>query len=551
MQLRAEEISQIIKKQIQSYEKAALTMETGTVLSVGDGIARVYGLEGAMAGELLEFPGGLMGLVLNLESDNVGSALFGDTSAIKEGALVKRTGRIMEVPVGEALTGRVVNALGQAIDGKGPIETPNRRRVELKAPGIISRQSVKEPLQTGIKAIDSMVPIGRGQRELIIGDRQVGKTAVAVDTIINQKGQGVYCFYIAIGQKQSTVASVVDKLSQHGAMEYTTVVMASASESAPLQFIAPYTGVTMAEYFRDSGRHALCVYDDLSKQAVAYRQLSLLLRRPPGREAYPGDVFYIHSRLLERAAKMADEHAVVKAGTKNWKDIGEAKVHLGAAGKEEAEHELKEKGEGFEVLKNPQSGGSLTALPIIETQGGDVSAYIPTNVISITDGQIFLESDLFFSGVRPAINVGISVSRVGGSAQIKAMRSVAGTLKLDLAQYREKAAFSQFASDLDKVTRDMLERGVRLVEILKQGQYVPLTAEKQVVIIYAGTKGFLDGLPVSELKAYEKSLYDFIESKHGDIFETLRTKKVLDKDLEAKLKTALEAFGKAYGKEKH
>jgi F-type H+-transporting ATPase subunit alpha len=548
MQLRAEEISQIIKKQIQSYEKAALTMETGTVLSVGDGIARVYGLEGAMAGELLEFPGGLMGLTLNLESDNVGVALFGETTTIKEGALVKRTGRIMDVPVGEALTGRVVNALGQPIDGKGPIETPHRRRVELKAPGILARQPVKEPLQTGIKAIDAMVPIGRGQRELIIGDRQVGKTAVAVDTILNQKGQGVYCFYVAIGQKQSTVASVVDKLAHRGAMEYTTVVMAGASESAPLQFIAPYTGVTMAEYFRDSGRHALCVYDDLSKQAVAYRQLSLLLRRPPGREAYPGDVFYIHSRLLERAAKMAEEFAVVKAGTKLWKDLGDAKVYFGAPGREEAEHELKQKGEGHEILRNPASGGSLTALPIIETQGGDVSAYIPTNVISITDGQIFLESDLFFSGVRPAINVGISVSRVGGSAQIKAMRSVAGTLKLDLAQYREKAAFSQFASDLDKVTRDMLDRGIRLVEILKQGQYVPLPAEKQVVIIYAGTKGFLDGLEVSKLGAYEKDLYAFLESKHPEILDTIRTKKALDKDLEAQLKAALEEFGKAFGK---
>jgi F-type H+-transporting ATPase subunit alpha len=548
MQLRAEEISQIIKKQIQSYEKAALTMETGTVLSVGDGIARVYGLEGAMAGELLEFPGNIMGLTLNLESDNVGAALFGDTTAIKEGALVKRTGRIMDVPVGEALTGRVVNALGQPIDGKGPIETPHRRRVELKAPGILARQPVKEPLQTGIKAIDALVPIGRGQRELIIGDRQVGKTAVAIDTILNQKGQGVYCFYVAIGQKQSTVASVVDKLTQRGAMEYTTVVMAGASESAPLQFIAPYTGVTMAEYFRDSGRHALCIYDDLSKQAVAYRQLSLLLRRPPGREAYPGDVFYIHSRLLERAAKMAEEFAVVPAGTKAWKDIGTAKVHLGAPGREEADHELKEKGSGHEILRNPASGGSLTALPIIETQGGDVSAYIPTNVISITDGQIFLESDLFFSGVRPAINVGISVSRVGGSAQIKAMRSVAGTLKLDLAQYREKAAFSQFASDLDKVTRDMLDRGVRLVEVLKQGQYVPLPAEKQVAIIYAATKGFLEGLAVNKLAAYEKDLYAFLESKHPAILETIRTKKALDKDLEAQLKTALDEFGKAFGK---
>src|SRR5580692_4956935 len=400
MQLRAEEISAIIKKQIQNYEKAALTMETGTVLSVGDGIARVYGLEGAMAGELLEFPGGLMGLVLNLESDNVGAVCFGEVTNVEEGSVVKRTGRILDVPVGEALIGRVVNALGQAIDGKGPIESPHRRRVEVKAPGILARQPVKEPLQTGIKAIDSMVPIGRGQRELIIGDRQTGKTAVAIDTIINQKGLGVYCFYIAIGQKQSTVASVVDKLTQHGAMEYTTVVTSGASESAPLQFIAPYTGVTMAEYFRDSGRHALCIYDDLSKQAVAYRQLSLLLRRPPGREAYPGDVFYIHSRLLERAAKMADEFVVVKADVTEWDKRGEAKVHKGELGKHQAEVELEEKGEGFRLLRNPKSGGSLTALPIIETQAGDVSAYIPTNVISITDGQIFLETDLFYSGVR-------------------------------------------------------------------------------------------------------------------------------------------------------
>ncbi|MGO9712933.1 MAG: F0F1 ATP synthase subunit alpha, partial [Polyangiaceae bacterium] len=418
MQLRAEEISQIIKKQIQGYEKATLTMETGTVLSVGDGIARVYGLDGAMSGELLEFPGGVTGLVLNLESDNVGAVLFGDAGVIKEGSTVKRTGRIMEVPVGEAAIGRVVNALGQPVDGKGPIETPHRRRVEIKAPGILARQPVKEPLQTGIKAIDSMVPIGRGQRELIIGDRQTGKTAVAIDTIINQKGQGVYCFYIAIGQKQSTVASVVDRLTQNGAMEYTTVVTSGASDAAPLQFIAPYTGVTMAEYFRDSGRHALCIYDDLSKQAVAYRQLSLLLRRPPGREAYPGDVFYIHSRLLERAAKMAEEWVAVPKGTK-WEGKGSAHIHRGEDAKKEAEKEAKASDGKLEAVKNPSSGGSLTALPIIETQGGDVSAYIPTNVISITDGQIFLETDLFYSGVRPAINVGISVSRVGGNAQIK------------------------------------------------------------------------------------------------------------------------------------
>ena len=546
MQLRAEEISQIIKKQIQGYEKATLTMETGTVLSVGDGIARVYGLDGAMSGELLEFPGNITGLVLNLESDNVGAVLFGDAGAIKEGVTVKRTGRIMEVPVGEAAIGRVVNALGLPVDGKGPIETPHKRRVEIKAPGILARQPVKEPLQTGIKAIDSMVPIGRGQRELIIGDRQTGKTAVAIDTIINQKGLGVYCFYIAIGQKQSTVASVVDKLTQHGAMEYTTVVTAGASESAPLQFIAPYTGVTMAEYFRDTGRHALCIYDDLSKQAVAYRQLSLLLRRPPGREAYPGDVFYIHSRLLERAAKLAEEWVAVPSGTK-WEGKGSAHVHRGEDGKKEAEKEAKGK-EGFEAVKNPNSGGSLTALPIIETQGGDVSAYIPTNVISITDGQIFLETDLFYSGVRPAINVGISVSRVGGSAQVKAMRSVAGTLKLDLAQYREKAAFSQFASDLDKVTRDMLERGVRLVEILKQGQYAPLPVEKQIIVIYAGTKGYVDDLPVNKLAEFEKGLIDHLTAKHPKVFESIREKKVLEKDAEEELKKAIGEFKTAFGK---
>ena len=548
MQLRAEEISSIIKKQIQNYEKAALTTETGTVLSVGDGIARIYGLEGAMAGELIEFPGGIMGLVLNLESDNVGAVLFGESTGIKEGATVKRTNRIMEVPVGEAAIGRVVNALGIPVDGKGPIETPHKRRVEIKAPGILARQPVKEPLQTGIKAIDSMVPIGRGQRELIIGDRQTGKTAVAIDAIINQKGLGVYCFYVAIGQKQSTVAAVVDKLTQHGAMEYTTVVISGASESAPLQFIAPYTGVTMAEYFRDTGRHALCVYDDLSKQAVAYRQLSLLLRRPPGREAYPGDVFYIHSRLLERAAKMADRLVVVAKGT-TWENRGDAKIHVGEQGHESSAEELKAKGDGFEVVKDPLSGGSLTALPIIETQAGDVSAYIPTNVISITDGQIFLEADLFYSGVRPAINVGVSVSRVGGSAQIKAMKGVAGSIKLDLAQYREKAAFSQFASDLDQVTRNMLERGARLVEILKQGQYVPQAVEKQVVIIYAGTKGHLDSIEVARLGEYEKQLYSFIESKHPEIFETIRTKKALDKDTEATLVKALKDFGTAFGKE--
>jgi F-type H+/Na+-transporting ATPase subunit alpha len=547
MQLRAEEISGIIKTQIQNYEKAALTTETGTVLSVGDGIARIYGLEGAMAGELLEFPGNLMGLVLNLESDNVGAACFGEVTNVKEGAVVKRTGRILDVPVGEALVGRVVNALGLPVDGKGPIESPHRRRVEVKAPGILARQPVKEPLQTGIKAIDAMVPIGRGQRELIIGDRQTGKTAVALDAIINQKGQGVFCFYIAIGQKQSTVASVVDKLTQHGAMEYTTVVTAGASEMAPLQFIAPYSGVTMAEYFRDSGRHALVVYDDLSKQAVAYRQLSLLLRRPPGREAYPGDVFYVHSRLLERAAKMAEEFAVTKKDVTEYDKRGDAKVFKGELGKHAAEQDLKEKGDGYHIVRNPRSGGSLTALPIIETQAGDVSAYIPTNVISITDGQIFLETDLFYSGVRPAINVGISVSRVGGSAQIKAMKAYAGKLKLELAQYREMAAFAQFASDLDKVTRDQLERGARLVELLKQGQYVPLPVEKQIVSIYAGTRGYIDRLPLNQIGAYERELHDFVEKKYPAVYETIRTKKVLDADTEKSLKKALDEFGSAFG----
>src|SRR5664279_76226 len=438
MEIRAEEISEIIRKQIKEYGKEVEVSETGTIISIGDGIARIHGLAGAMAGELLEFPGGVTGMVLNLEEDNVGAAILGEFAEIKEGDTVKRTGRITEVPVGDALIGRVVNAIGQPIDGKGPINTSSFSKVEIKAPGIVDRKSVHQPMATGLKAIDSMVPIGRGQRELIIGDRQTGKTAVAIDTIINQKGGDVVCIYVAIGQKRSTVAQVVSKLTEHGAMDYTIVVAATASESAPLQFIAPYTGVTMCEFFRDSGKHALIIYDDLSKQAVAYRQLSLLLRRPPGREAYPGDVFYLHSRLLERACKVSD-----------------------ACG-----------------------AGSLTALPIIETQAGDVSAYIPTNVISITDGQIYLESDLFYSGVRPAINVGLSVSRVGGSAQVKAMKQVAGTLRLSLAQYREMAAFAQFGSDLDKATQMQLARGERLVEVLKQPQYRPIPSEKQVLIIF-------------------------------------------------------------------
>jgi len=496
MEIGTAEISRIIKEQIRDYEKTVEIQEIGTVLSTGDGIARIYGLDKVAAGELLEFPHDIYGIALNLEEDNVGAALFGETHMIKEGDTVKRTGRIAEVPVGKDLIGRVVDALGQPIDGRGPIDAKERRRIELKAPGIVARQPVKEPLQTGLKAIDGMIPIGRGQRELIIGDRQTGKTAVAIDAIINQKGGNVICIYVAIGQKRSTVAQVVDRLREAGAMEYSIVVAATASESAPLQFIAPYSGCTIGEYFRDNGGHALVIYDDLSKHAVAYRQLSLLLRRPPGREAFPGDVFYLHSRLLERAAKMSEA----------------------------------------------MGSGSLTALPIIETQAGDVSAYIPTNVISITDGQIFLESDLFYSGVRPAINVGISVSRVGGNAQIKAMKQVAGTLRLELAQYREMAAFAQFGSDLDQATQRQLNRGARLVELLKQGQYQPLSVEKQIVIIYAGTNGFIDELPLNALKKYEQELYSFMESKHPEIFADILKKRELDGDLRAKLNKALEEF---------
>ncbi|MEX0804646.1 MAG: F0F1 ATP synthase subunit alpha [Candidatus Binatia bacterium] len=496
MQIGTAEISRIIKDQIRDYEKTVEIQEIGTVLSTGDGIARIYGLDRVAAGELLEFPHNIFGLTLNLEEDNVGAALFGETHMIKEGDTVKRTGRIAEVPVGKALIGRVVNALGEPIDGRGPIESNERRRIEIKAPGIVARQPVKEPLQTGLKAIDAMIPIGRGQRELIIGDRQTGKTAVAIDTIINQKGGNVICIYVAIGQKRSTVAQVVDKFRERGAMDYTIVVAATASESAPLQYIAPYSGCTIGEYMRDNGGHALVVYDDLSKHAVAYRQLSLLLRRPPGREAYPGDVFYLHSRLLERAAKMSDA----------------------------------------------MGSGSLTALPIIETQAGDVSAYIPTNVISITDGQIFLESDLFYSGVRPAINVGISVSRVGGNAQIKAMKQVAGTMRLELAQYREMAAFAQFGSDLDQATQRQLNRGSCLVELLKQDQYQPLPVEKQVVIIFAGTNGFIDELPLASIKKYEQDLLLFVQTKYPDLYTDILKKREIDSDLRATLVKLLEEF---------
>ncbi len=501
MQIKAEEISSIIREQVKSFEKQVDVAEVGSVLQVGDSIAKVYGLDGAMAGELLEFPGGLKGIALNLEEDNVGTVILGSDEHIKEGDLVKRTGRIAEVPVGEAVVGRVVDSIGTPLDGKGPIEAKEFRRVEVRAPGVIERQPVREPLQTGIKAIDAMIPIGRGQRELIIGDRQTGKTAIAVDTIINQKGQNVICIYVAIGQKRSTVARVIKILEESGAMAYSIIVSATASEPASLQYLAPYAGVSMGEYFRDTGRHALIIYDDLSKHATAYRQLSLLLRRPPGREAYPGDVFYLHSRLLERAAKFS-----------------------------------KEKG-----------GGSLTALPIIETQAGDVSAYISTNVISITDGQIYLGSDLFYSGIRPAINVGLSVSRVGGSAQIKAMKAVAGSLRLDLAQYREMAAFAQFGSELDKATQAQLARGQRMVELLKQGQYRPMPVENQVISIFAGTNGYLDDVPVNRVRQFEEELLDYVTREHPKLQRDIVAKGKLDDELTTDLRNMLTKFKSKLG----
>ncbi|MDD3444935.1 MAG: F0F1 ATP synthase subunit alpha [Zavarzinia sp.] len=508
MDLRAAEISAVLKDQIANFGAEAESTEVGQVLSVGDGVARVYGLDGVQAGEMVEFPGGVKGMALNLEADNVGIVIFGDDRAIKEGDTVKRTGTIVDVPVGKGLLGRVVDGLGNPIDGKGPLVDVTRSRVEVKAPGIIPRQSVHEPMQTGLKAIDSLVPVGRGQRELIIGDRQTGKTAVAIDTFINQKpvnAQGdeskkLYCIYVAVGQKRSTVAQIVKMLEDNGAMEYSIVVAATASEPAPLQFLAPYTGCTMGEFFRDNGMHALIVYDDLSKQAVAYRQMSLLLRRPPGREAYPGDVFYLHSRLLERAAKMSDV----------------------------------------------KGAGSMTALPIIETQAGDVSAYIPTNVISITDGQIFLETNLFYQGIRPAINVGLSVSRVGSAAQIKAMKQVAGSIKLELAQYREMAAFAQFGSDLDASTQRLLNRGARLTELLKQGQFSPLPVEEQVCSIFSGVKGYLDKLPVAKVGDFEKALLDELRTKQSDILAAIRTEKALSKDTEAKLAAVCDATAKRF-----
>lgn len=512
--VRPDEVSSILRKQLAGFESEVEVYDVGTVLQVGDGIARVYGLSQVAAGELLEFPNKVMGMALNLEEDNVGAVLFGESSTVKEGDTVKRTGILASVPVGEAMLGRVINPLGEPVDGKGPIETAIRLPLERRAPGVIFRKSVHEPLQTGLKAIDSMIPIGRGQRELIIGDRQTGKTAVALDTIINQKGKGVYCIYVAVGLKGSTVAQVVNTLEKYGAMAYTTVISATASDPAPLQFIAPFAGAALGEYFRDTGRHALVVYDDLSKQAVAYRQLSLLLRRPPGREAYPGDVFYLHSRLLERAAKITDDIDVVR----QMNDLPD---------------ELKP------IVKG---GGSLTALPIIETQAGDVSAYIPTNVISITDGQIFLESSLFNSGQRPAINVGISVSRVGGAAQIKAMKKVAGTLRLDLAQFRELEAFSKFGSDLDKSTKAQLDRGARLVEILKQGQYVPMPVEKQVAIIFLGTQGLLDTVAADDIRRFEEEFLEMLEHKNPDILKVIAESGTLEADTAAKLKEVAEKF---------
>jgi F-type H+-transporting ATPase subunit alpha len=550
VEIRSADISRIIKQQIQDFDKRIDVAETGTVLSVGDGIARVYGLEGVMAGELVEFPGELFGLVLNLEEDNVGCALFGSDAEVREGDTVRRTGKIASVPVGPGIVGRVLNALGQPIDGKGPVESDETRFIEVKAPGIVYRQSVKEPLQTGIKAIDAMIPIGRGQRELIIGDRQTGKTALAIDAIINQAythktDSPVFCIYVAIGQKRSTVAQVVDTLQKHGAMAYTTVVAATASESAPLQFIAPYAGVSLAEWFRDSGKHVLIIYDDLSKQAVAYRQLSLLLRRPPGREAYPGDVFYLHSRLLERAAKMAEHYVIVpKDADATVENALDGKVYTNPLEHEHgrkilAAHADKDK---LAFKRVPGTGGSMTALPIVETQAGDVSAYIPTNVISITDGQIFLETDLFYSGIRPAINAGLSVSRVGGNAQVKSMKKVAGQLRLTLAKYRELAAFAQFGSDLDKATQRQLHKGERLVEILKQPQYAPIPVGKQIMIIIAATRDYLNEHPLSALRKYETELNAYIETNFPEIFNELNEKGTLTEDMEKTVTRALDEF---------
>ncbi len=558
MAIRPEEITSILERELQGYRREIKEEGVGTVLQVGDGIARIYGLQECMVSELLEFvdeKGNLItdsngavirAIALNLEEDNVGAVILGPVEEIEEGTTVRRSGRIIEVPVGEALLGRVVSAVGDPLDGKGPIITTETGRIETKAPGVVDRQPVKEPLQTGLKAIDALVPIGRGQRELIIGDRGTGKTAIAIDTIINQKGQDVVCIYVAIGQKASTVANVQRILEEKGAMEYSIIVAATAADPAPLQYIAPYTGCTIGEYFRDKGGHALVIYDDLSKQAVAYRQVSLLLRRPPGREAYPGDVFYLHSRLLERAAKVREDYIIVaKSEPGGVKEGVNSKIYKGGEGSSEAKKDLAElDNPDLEIRKLPGTGGSLTALPIIETLASDVSAYIPTNVISITDGQIFLDPDLFFSGVRPAINVGISVSRVGRSAQVNAMKSakVAGRMKLDLAQYREVQAFSQFASDLDKATRDQLERGSRLIEVLKQPQYNPMPIEQMVTIIYAGNNGFLDDIPVNQVNRFEAEFHPYMAENYPDVMEKIRRTRDLDADAEAGLVKAITAF---------
>ncbi len=557
MAIRPEEITSILERELQSYTRTIEEVGVGTVLQVGDGIARIYGLQDVMVSELLEFLDAkgnpitddsnavIRAIALNLEEDNVGAIILGPDTKIREGTTVRRTGKIIEVPVGEAMLGRVISAVGDPLDGKGPIITDQFSYLETRAPGVIERQPVKEPLQTGLKAVDALVPIGRGQRELIIGDRGIGKTAIALDTIINQKGGDVVCIYVAIGQKASTIGNVQRALAEAGAMEYTIIVAATAADPAPMQYIAPYTGATLGEYFRDKGGHALVVYDDLSKHAVAYRQVSLLLRRPPGREAYPGDVFYIHSRLLERAAKLREDYIIAKKDADGSAKVGvNSEVYQGGEGRDHAKTVLAElpNASDLEVRKMPGTGGSLTALPIIETQASDVSAYIPTNVISITDGQIFLEPDFFYSGVRPAINVGISVSRVGRSAQVNAMKKVAGKMRLDLAQYREVQAFSQFASDLDKATRDQLDRGARLVEILKQPQYLPMSVDKQVTIIYAGYNGYLDDVAVKDIRKWEDQFHPFMAENYPDIMEKISRTKDLDSDTEAALGKAITAF---------
>ena len=543
MDFNVSEITALLKQQIEGYERKVDVAEVGTVTSVGDGIARIHGLEKAASLELLALPHDVFGLALNLEEDSIGAVLLGDVQKIREGDVVRRTRRIIETPVGRSMLGRVVDALGRPVDGRGPVEAEGSAPHERIAPGVVFRQSVKEPLQTGLKAIDALIPIGRGQRELIIGDRQTGKTAIALDTIINQKGKGVICIYVAIGQKQSTVAQVVRTLEEYGALEHTIVVSASASDPAPMQYLAPYAGCAMGEFFRDRGEHVLCVYDDLSKHAAAYREISLLLRRPPGREAYPGDVFYLHSRLLERAAKLRERYVVVPAGAPaGASESVDGAEYWGAPGFERAKEKAKELGAGHEVRKAPGTGGSLTALPVIETQAGDISTYIPTNVISITDGQIFLETDLFYAGIRPALNVGLSVSRVGGSAQVPAMKKIAGPLRLELAQYRELAAFAQFGSDLDKATQAQLARGRRLQEILKQPQYQPVSVEKQIALIFAATNGYLDAVPVEKAAEYEKRLNGYLDASRADLLALIAERKKLDDEIVSGLRAALDEF---------